>query len=66
MDEVHAWDQPDLYFYVFAWADLYDHPVDLFQTTLGGGEELDDAVGGVGGGVAALAEDLVELVVVGG
>ena len=36
MDEVHAWDQPDLHFYVFAGADLYDHPVDLFQTTLGG------------------------------
>jgi hypothetical protein len=70
VDAVYAWDQPDIYLYVSPGVDLHDHQVVFFQATLGvvgrgaGGQELQDAAGGVGGGVAALAEECFEVAVV--
>ena len=59
MDAIHAWDQPHFDIHVPDRADRADRAVVVFQTSLGwqwGTQELQDTAGGVGGGVASLAE----------
>jgi len=64
MDAVYARHQPDIHFYVPGGDHYPAFEAIRFQTSLRGVHKPEDAGGGIGGGVATLAEQVMEGVVV--